>query len=85
MTDLVERLRSDGEDERQRFRESRCTLAPLLNEAAAEIERLRAEGDKARSRGDKLRMALEDIAYGNPLHNEDDLMRIARAALEEPK
>jgi hypothetical protein len=30
-------------------------------------------------------MALEDIAYGNPLHNEDDLMRIARAALEEPK
>ena len=85
MTDIVERLRSDGEDERQRFRESRCTLAPLLNEAAAEIERLRAEGDKARSRGDKLLMALEDIAYGNPLHNEDDLMRIARAALEEPK
>jgi hypothetical protein len=42
MTDLVERLRSDGEDERQRFRESRCTLAPLLNEAAADIERLRA-------------------------------------------
>lgn len=39
-----------------------------MRAAAAEIERLRA--------------ALEDIAYGNPLHNEDDLMRIARAALE---
>jgi chromosome segregation ATPase len=48
-----------------------------------EIERLRAEGDTARARGDALRMALEDIAYPNPLHNEDDLMRTARAALEE--
>jgi hypothetical protein len=43
--------------------------AGLLHRAADEIERLRA--------------TLEDIAYGNPLHNEDDLMRIARAALEE--
>ena len=39
-----------------------------IKEQAAEIERLRA--------------ALEDIAYPNPLHNEDDLMGIARAALE---
>ena len=30
----------------------------------------------------RLRAALEDIAYPNPLHNEDDLMGIARAALE---
>lgn len=40
MADIVERLKSDGEDERQRFREARATLGPLLNEAAAEIERL---------------------------------------------
>ncbi len=39
---IVERLRSDGEDERQRFREARATLGPLLADAAAEIERLRA-------------------------------------------
>ena len=38
---------------------------------AAEIERLRA--------------ALRSIAYGNPLHNEADLMRIARAALDYRK
>ena len=68
MSDLVERLRSDGENERQRFREARATLGPLLADAAARIEQLEA--------------ALEDIAYPNPLHNEDDLMRIARAALE---
>jgi len=42
MSDIVERLRSDGEDERQRFREARATLWPLLADAAAEIERLRA-------------------------------------------
>jgi hypothetical protein len=71
MTDIVKRLRDLD--------------TATCEDAADEIERLRAEGDKARSRGDKLRMALEDIAYGNPLHNEDDLMRIARAALEEPK
>lgn len=32
---------------------------------------------------ERLRAALEEIAYGNPLHNENDLMRIARAALEK--
>ena len=55
-------------------------LARRGADAADRIAQLEAEGDKARARGDKLRMALEDIAYG---HNEDDLMRIARAALEE--
>ena len=50
---------------------------------AKRMQQLEAEGDKARARGDKLRMALEDIAYGDPLHNENDMMRIARAALEE--
>ena len=52
------------------------------DEAAARIEQLEAAGDKARARGDRMRMALEDIAYPNPLHNEDDLMRIARTVLE---
>lgn len=42
MTDILERLQSDGEGERQQFREARATLGSLLNEAAAEIERLRA-------------------------------------------
>lgn len=53
--------------------------------AATRIAQLEAEGDKARARGDRMRMALEDIAYGNPLYNKDDLMRIARTILEEPK
>jgi hypothetical protein len=71
MTDIVERLRSDGEDERQRFRESRCTLAPLLNEAAAEIERLRAALEMAAN-------GLEDWGAYTKAKN-------ARVALEEPK
>ncbi len=60
-------------------------LARRGAEAADRIEQLEAEGDMARARGDLMRMALEDIAYPNPLHNEDDLMRIARTILEEPK
>jgi hypothetical protein len=47
----VERLRSDGEDERQRFREARATLGPLLADAAAEIERLRADLAHADAKG----------------------------------
>ena len=42
MSDLVERLRSDGENERQRFREARATLGPLLADAAERIEQLEA-------------------------------------------
>lgn len=41
-TDIVERLRSDSDSERQRFREARATLSPVLQDAADEIERLRA-------------------------------------------
>ena len=37
---ILERLRSDGENERQRFREARATLGPLLADAAARIEQL---------------------------------------------
>lgn len=72
MSDIVEQLR-----------QASLNQSDYRWQAADEIERLRAEGDKARARGDKLRMALEDIAYGNPLHNEDDLLAIARAALNE--
>jgi hypothetical protein len=39
-----------------------------------EIERLKTEVERLRS-------ALEDIAYPNPVHGEDQLMQIARAAL----
>lgn len=67
MTDILERLQSDGEGERQQFREARATLGSLLNEAAAEIERLRA--------------ALERIAFGK-YHWEADAQEEARAALE---
>ena len=42
MSDLVERLRSDGENERQRFREARATLGPLLADAADRIAQLEA-------------------------------------------
>lgn len=92
MSDIVERLREYASDDHERLCEGRCYSCscgyddkrdPLLEEAATRIAQLEEEGDKARARGDRMRMALEDIAYGNPLHNEDDLMRIARAALEE--
>lgn len=83
MTDTAERLRLYARQFEDLHAPQNVTIG--MREAAAEIERLRAEGDKARARGDKMRMALEDIAYPNPLHNEDDLMRIARAALEGPQ
>ena len=92
MIDLVERLREYASDDHERLCDGRCYSCScgyddkrdtLLLQAADRIAQLEAEGDKARARGDRMRMALEDIAYGNPLHNEDDLMRIARAALEE--
>ena len=81
MTDIVEKLRSDGEDERQRFRESRCTLAPLLNEAADRIEQLEAA----------LRAVMDDLTLIGENHwflvgLLDDVIYVnARAALEEPK
>lgn len=99
MSDLVGRLRAantwlnEGDCCGQLDASGTC-MAPacifgealkMAQEAAARIEQLEAEGDKSRARGDRMRMALEDIAYGDPLHNEDDLMRIARAALEEGK
>ena len=84
MSDLLARLRDT--DTTRRIGESYADTHERRHrdreEAADRIEQLEVEGDKARARGDALRMALEDIAYGNPLHNEDDLMRIARAALE---
>lgn len=39
---IVDRLRSDGEGERQYEREARLVLGGLLDEAADEIERLRS-------------------------------------------
>ena len=86
MSDIVKELLSRASDE-DGIGWTPTTVIPvparLLHHAADRIEQLEAEGDKARARGDKLRMALEDIAYPNPLHNEDDMMRIARAALED--
>jgi hypothetical protein len=91
MTDIVKRLREYASDDHERGCQGRyydCTCGyddkrdPLLDEAATRIAQLEEEGDKARARGDRMRMALEDIAYPNPLHNEDDLMRIARTILE---
>ena len=78
MNDLVDRLRGRARGYRIGGPKQ---MAVMLDEAAARIEQLESAGDKARARGDLMRMALEDIAYPNPLHNEDDLMRIARAAL----
>ena len=78
MNDLVDRLRGRARGHRIGGPKQ---MAVMLDEAAARIEQLESAGDKARARGDLMRMALEDIAYPNPLHNEDDLMRIARAAL----
>lgn len=74
MSDIVEQLRSYGDDERQHFREARATLGSLLRDAADEITRLRAENER-------LRAALGDVhaaAKDNHL-----VAKLARAALEE--
>jgi len=49
MTDIIERLRSDGENERQHLREARVGLWSLLNEAADTIESLEEELDRYRN------------------------------------
>jgi hypothetical protein len=41
--DILIRLRSDGDDERQHVREARCELGGLLDEAANMIEALRED------------------------------------------
>ena len=74
MSDLVKRLRSDGETERQRFREARATLGPLLAEAANRIEQLEAA---LRS------VSVEFDDTYSPASREGRLGRLARAALEE--
>ena len=83
--EFVEIMMEDGDWQPGSRMHRLALLARRGADAAARIERLEEEGDKARARGDRMRMALEDIAYGNPLHNEDDLMRIARAALGEER
>jgi hypothetical protein len=60
---IVERLRSDGEDERQRFREARATLGPLLADAAAEIERLSEANTQVWADNERLRAALREIHH----------------------
>ena len=78
MSDLVERLRSDGENERQRFREARATLGPLLADAAARIEQLEAA----------LRAVMDDLtligeSHWLPVGLLDDVIYVnALAALE---
>ena len=79
MSDLVEKLRSDGENERQRFREARATLGPLLADAADRIEQLETA----------LRAVMDDltlIGESNwlPVGLLDDVIYVnALAALEE--
>lgn len=58
------------------LRTERSNLLGTVRLHKEQAEALRAEVEK-------LRAALEDIAYPNPLHNEDDLMRIARAAITQ--
>lgn len=50
---------------------ARAAIAVAMEEAA-----------KVAADNERLRAALEDIAYPNPVHGEDQLMNIARAALE---
>ena len=52
----------------ENIQQARVSQGKAIIDANNEIERLRA--------------VLEDIAYPNPLHNEDNLMNIARTALE---
>ena len=87
MSDIMERLR--GLADLFEAGDAPRHLVLHMRAGAAEIERKKAEIASllklladARTESMKLRAALEDIAYGNPLHNEADLMRIARAALE---
>jgi hypothetical protein len=76
-----------------------CHRGDTITRLTAEVERLTAELRTAadmnavyegrlqekEAENERLTAVLEDIAYPNPLHNEDDLMRIARTILEEPK
>ncbi|MEY3083685.1 MAG: hypothetical protein RJA94_3670, partial [Pseudomonadota bacterium] len=72
---IVERLRSDGEDERQRFREARATLGPLLADAAAEIERLLDDNSTLRT---QLKLAVwEDTNYCASLEEQNETFRKA--------
>ena len=45
--DIVDQLRSDGENERQHKREARVVLGGLLDAAAQEIEQLRVDYKEA--------------------------------------
>ena len=76
MTDIVEKLKDACVIDRHYGKSVTLTLDyDDYMEAADTITTLRAENEK-------LRAALEDIAYPNPDHGEDQLMQIARAALE---
>ena len=90
MSNLVRRLR-DPEfgtetSERNLMTQAADRIAQLeeVNEMMlTDIRRTDVDMLAFKARIAQLEAALEDIAYPNPLHNEDDLMRTARAALEE--
>lgn len=85
---VLERLRSDGENERQRFREARATLGPLLADAAARIEQLEAALREINQQRYTGRNTINlDNAYEMAIALNAKLLAVmdtARAALEEP-
>lgn len=62
MNDIVERLRDDQPNDRQRQREARMDLGGLLMEAADEIEKLRAERDELKNKLSEANHYLESSA-----------------------
>jgi hypothetical protein len=105
MTDIVERLRSYASDDHERLcqgREYSCTCGydekrdPLLAEAAAEIERLRAHLKTAiwsdseeckllTADNERLRKMLWEVNEQCPEHVPTSLLTQIRAALAEEK
>jgi hypothetical protein len=62
-------------DEIERLLAGGCARDQGTTQHCAEAARLAVENER-------LRAAMEDIAYPNPVHGEDQLMQIARAAME---
>ena len=92
MNDIVERLRSsvmwysaNAETVMEAAAEIERLRARLEIDPSHPYDGIYARDETIRQQDkqiERLRAVLEDIAYPNPLHNEDNLMGIARAALE---
>jgi hypothetical protein len=84
--DEITRLRAENVREQRdnwRLRQNMAArLADHINGTPCAEIRRQQERETLTAENERLRAAMEDIAYPNPVHGEDQLMQIARAALE---